>query len=155
MTAFGDDCLCRRRRPLKVRRWRRGWPAHPEARGRAGKGWALVQELDLGEVTGVICDLCEKKGIPCQWSKVSILGFFSLFFFTDFGNNRRLPVFGLVWATNRPGLNVKSVAQGRPIRSKQGRWRVWRWAPPSGYEGIRCGNHGMGRAREEQSLLHS
>ena len=29
-----------------------------------GKGWVPVQELDLGEVIGVICDLCEKKGIP-------------------------------------------------------------------------------------------
>ena len=30
-----------------------------------GKGQVLVQELDLREVTGVVCDLCKKKGIPC------------------------------------------------------------------------------------------
>ena len=42
-----------------------------------GKGRALVLEEVGGEVTGVICDLCEKKGIPCQWGKVSS----SLFFF--------------------------------------------------------------------------
>ena len=30
-----------------------------------GKGKVLVQERDQGEVTGVSCDLCEKKGIPC------------------------------------------------------------------------------------------
>ena len=39
---------------------------------------ALVQEMDQGEVTGVSCDLCEKKGIPCQWGKVSFL--FDFFF---------------------------------------------------------------------------
>ena len=37
-----------------------------------GKGKALVQEMDQGEVTGVSCDLCEKKGIPCWWGKVSL-----------------------------------------------------------------------------------
>ena len=31
-----------------------------------GKGRAPVQETDQGEVTEVICDLCDKKGIPCQ-----------------------------------------------------------------------------------------
>ena len=36
-----------------------------------GKGRAQVQESDLGEVTGVICDLCDKKGVPCQWGKAS------------------------------------------------------------------------------------
>ena len=29
-----------------------------------GKGKAPVQEMDQGEVTGVVYDLCEKKGIP-------------------------------------------------------------------------------------------
>ena len=37
-----------------------------------GKGRGLVPEDIQGEVTGVICDLCEKKGIPCRWGKVSI-----------------------------------------------------------------------------------
>ena len=37
-----------------------------------GKGKAWVQEVDQGEVTGVVCDLCDKKGIPCRWGKVSI-----------------------------------------------------------------------------------
>ena len=37
-----------------------------------GKGRAPVLEEVRGEVTGVICDLCEKKGIPCRWGKVSI-----------------------------------------------------------------------------------
>ena len=46
-----------------------------------GKGWALIQELDLGEVTGVICDLCEKKGIPCRWGKVSLVFCVSFSFF--------------------------------------------------------------------------
>ena len=36
-----------------------------------GKDRVQVQELDLGEVTGFVCDLCDKKGIPCQWGKVS------------------------------------------------------------------------------------
>ena len=40
-----------------------------------GKGRAPVQETDQGEVTGVVCDLCFKKGIPCRWGKVSILDF--------------------------------------------------------------------------------
>ena len=41
-----------------------------------GKGWALVSEKAWGEVTGVVCDLCDKKGIPCQWGKVSVLPIF-------------------------------------------------------------------------------
>ena len=36
-----------------------------------GKGRAPVSEETRGEVTGVVCDLCNKKGIPCQWGKVS------------------------------------------------------------------------------------
>ena len=36
-----------------------------------GKGRAPVLEEVQGEVTGVICDLCEKKGVPCRWGKVS------------------------------------------------------------------------------------
>ena len=36
-----------------------------------GKGRALTSEEVRGEVTGVVCDLCERKGIPCQWGKVS------------------------------------------------------------------------------------
>ena len=38
-----------------------------------GKGRALASEEVRGEVTGVVCDLCDKKGIPCRWGKVSIL----------------------------------------------------------------------------------
>ena len=38
-----------------------------------GKGWAPVSEEAQGEVTGVVCDLCDKKGIPCWWGKVSDL----------------------------------------------------------------------------------
>ena len=37
-----------------------------------GKGWAPVSEEAQGEVTGVVCDLCDKKGIPCRWGKVSV-----------------------------------------------------------------------------------
>ena len=37
-----------------------------------GKGGALASEEVRGEVTGVVCDLCDKKGIPCWWGKVSI-----------------------------------------------------------------------------------
>ena len=37
-----------------------------------GKGCASASEEVRGEVTGVVCDLCNKKGIPCQWGKVSI-----------------------------------------------------------------------------------
>ena len=36
-----------------------------------GKGWAPVSEEAWGEVTGVVCDLCDKR-IPCQWGKVSV-----------------------------------------------------------------------------------
>ena len=38
-----------------------------------GKGRALAPEEVQGEVTGVVCDLCDKKGIPCWWGKVSVL----------------------------------------------------------------------------------
>ena len=41
-----------------------------------GKGQALAPEVGLEEITGVICDLCNRKGIPCQWGKVSFLYFF-------------------------------------------------------------------------------
>ena len=37
-----------------------------------GKGRAPVSEEARGEVTGVVCDLCDKKGIPCWWGKVSV-----------------------------------------------------------------------------------
>ena len=43
-----------------------------------GKGKAWIQEVDQGEVTGVVCNLCDKKGIPCRWGKVSNL--FSYFY---------------------------------------------------------------------------
>ena len=36
-----------------------------------GKGRALVSEEAWGEVTGVVCEFCDKKGVPCQWGKVS------------------------------------------------------------------------------------
>ena len=41
-----------------------------------GKGQAPASEEVQGEVTGVVCDLCDKKGVPCQWGKVSLLLFF-------------------------------------------------------------------------------
>ena len=45
-----------------------------------GKGRAPVPEEARGEVTGVVCDLCDKKGIPCWWGKVSdfsiVFGFY-------------------------------------------------------------------------------
>ena len=44
-----------------------------------GKGQVPALEEVLGEVTGVICDLCNRKEIPCQWGKVSLLPFFFLF----------------------------------------------------------------------------
>ena len=37
-----------------------------------GKELALASEEARGEVTGVVCDLCDKKGIPCRWGKVSV-----------------------------------------------------------------------------------
>ena len=37
-----------------------------------GKGRALASEEVRGEVTGVVCNLCDKKGIPCWWGMVSI-----------------------------------------------------------------------------------
>ena len=45
-----------------------------------GKGWAPVSEEARGEVTGVVCDLCDKNGIPCRWGKVSDDQFFLFFF---------------------------------------------------------------------------
>ena len=36
-----------------------------------GKGRAPVPEEVQGEVTGVVCDLCDKKEIPCRWGMVS------------------------------------------------------------------------------------
>ena len=41
-----------------------------------GKGKALVPVTEQGEITGVSCDLCERKGIPCRWGKVSSAFFF-------------------------------------------------------------------------------
>ena len=38
-----------------------------------GKGRAPASEEVQGEVTGVVCDLCDKKGVPCRWGKVSFL----------------------------------------------------------------------------------
>ena len=46
-----------------------------------GKGRAPVPEKVRGEVPGVVCDLCEKKGIPCWWGKVRSLPSYSFFFF--------------------------------------------------------------------------
>ena len=40
-----------------------------------GKGRAPASEEVRGEVTGVVCDLCDKKGVPCRWGKVSLLLF--------------------------------------------------------------------------------
>ena len=37
-----------------------------------GKDRAPASEEVWGEVTGVVCNLCDKKGIPCRWGKVSI-----------------------------------------------------------------------------------
>ena len=48
-----------------------------------GKGHAPVSEEVRGEITGVICDLCEKKGIPCQWGKVSSIYFLFFLYFID------------------------------------------------------------------------
>ena len=62
-----------------------------------GKGRAPVQELDLGEVTGVICHLCEKKGIPCRWSKVSSL----LFLLMDLFDSPHLGLSGLPATLNK------------------------------------------------------
>ena len=36
-----------------------------------GKGRAPVPEKVRGEVPGVVCDLCDKKEIPCRWGMVS------------------------------------------------------------------------------------
>ena len=44
-----------------------------------GKGCVPVSEEVRGEA-GVICDLCEKKGIPCLWGKVSSI-FYNFFGF--------------------------------------------------------------------------
>ena len=48
-----------------------------------GKGWAPVSEEAQGEVTGVICELCDKKGIPCRWGKVSSSLVFFFFVLID------------------------------------------------------------------------
>ena len=72
-----------------------------------GKGHASVPEEVWGEVTGVICDLCERKGIPCRWGKVSSSSP-SLFFFVFILTfpYRRQPAFGPAWAVNKPGKNA-------------------------------------------------
>ena len=56
-----------------------------------GKGRVLAPEEVLGEVTGVICDLCDKKGIPCRWGKVSIPYIFQILLTSL---HRRQPMFG-------------------------------------------------------------
>ena len=44
-----------------------------------GKGRAPGSEEARGKVTGVVCNLCDKKGIPCRWGKVSDSPVFFLF----------------------------------------------------------------------------
>ena len=68
-----------------------------------GKGHAPTSEEVRGEVTGVVCDLCERKGIPCRWGKVSIPAHFFLFCL-------------LIWVTEnspRPGLPGLSASLGQ------------------------------------------
>ena len=73
----GDGFFCHCRILPEVRRRRRGWKAYPRTRGRDK---CRPLRRFGGEVTGVVCDLCDKKGIPCQWGKgvPSLLFFFSL-----------------------------------------------------------------------------
>ena len=69
---------------------------------RQGEGVCAGPRGGPGVVTGVVCNLCDKKGIPCQWGKVSIptlLFFFCLLIFSY----RKQPAFGLAWAVSKPG----------------------------------------------------
>ena len=95
-----------------------------------GKGRAPALEEVWGEVTGVVCDLCDKKGIPCRWGKVrgeySLPFFFLLLLISVY---RRQPMFGLAWAVNKPGQSVKSEVQGPSHGNGQGRRRVRRRGP--------------------------
>ena len=68
-----------------------------------GKGRVPVLEEVRGEVTGVICNLCEKKGIPCWWGKVSSILFFWILLTSLY---RRQPAFGPAWAANKPRQSV-------------------------------------------------
>ena len=63
-----------------------------------GKGHASTSEEVRGEVTGVVCHLCEKKGIPCRWGKVSIPAHF-------------FPFCLLIWVTeNSPRLGLPGLS---------------------------------------------
>ena len=70
-----------------------------------GKGRVPVSEEVWGEITGVICDLCEKKGIPCRWVKVSSLPSY-YFWILLTCLYRRQPMFGPAWAANKPGQST-------------------------------------------------
>ena len=75
-----------------------------------GKGKAPAQGTGPGEVTGVICDLCNKKGIPCRWGKVS----FPIFFYRTLLTflYRRQPAFGPAWAASKPGPSPRLEVHG-------------------------------------------
>ena len=77
-----------------------------------GKGQAPVSKEAREEVTGVICDLCDKKGIPCRWGKVSTSSgyYFCLLTFPY----RRQPAFRPAWPANKPGQNATSEVRGPP-----------------------------------------
>ena len=66
-----------------------------------GKGRAPVLEEVWGEVTGVVCDLCDKKGIPCRWRKVSIPTYFSFSLLILVAENSLH--LGLPWLSASPG----------------------------------------------------
>ena len=80
-----------------------------------GKGRAPVSEEVQGEITGVICDLCEKNGIPCRWGKVSVpYPFFLLLLITVY---RRQPMFGPSWPANKPGKSAMLEVHGPHCRN--------------------------------------
>ena len=111
-------------------RWKSGGEEGMEVRVEGpswdkGKGWALASEEARGEVSGVVCDLCDKKGIPCRWGKVYCLLTSSY---------RRPPAFGPAWAANKPGQNAMLEVQGLPRGNGQGRRRARRRGPAG-----RCG----------------
>ena len=85
-----------------------------------GKCAPVLEEV-RGEVTGVICNLFEKKGIPCRWGKVSSPSHFFLDFI-DF----LLQKTAHVWAC----LGCQQAQAKCHVGSL--RRRIWRRGPAGG-----------------------
>ena len=113
----GDGSSCHHQIPLEVQRRRREWKAHPTTRGRGER-----QPLRRfgGEVTGVVCDLCDKKGVPCQWGKVSTPPSYFVCCSTDLLFAEDCTHLGLPGLSTSPGKMPSWRSEDRPVETGEG-----------------------------------